>query len=343
MIFYDAKNPDLFYVHSSLAIKENGYKRIEQSDLEKIKKINENVATLATNSSGIGIKFETNSKKISLRVKLNGKSNMTHMSAVGQCGMDLYVYDDNYQKYVFHNTTKFDPSLSQYEIIIGNFETNAQRKIWIFLPLYMGVISLEIGIEKNSETKPLSFNNNKKIIFYGTSITQGACASRAGMSYTNILTRWLDQEIYNFGFSGSAFLEKEVAAIIAKVNNPSILFIDAQPNAGIDERLEKNLDNFIKEFRKYHPNIIVMVASRIDFAVDLYNSEKRNLNNYYQKWIKEYVLNKRKEGINIHFIDGKKIFKEDFTEMTVDGIHPTDLGFMSISKYYFQAIKAQNY
>ncbi|WP_026391577.1 SGNH/GDSL hydrolase family protein [Haploplasma modicum] len=338
MKFYDAKLEKYFALSGTLVKDEPGYRRISQEDREHMKSYNPSASYLATNSSGINIRFKTDSKQIKVKVKLDGLANMNHMSALGQCGLDLYVFDERYNEYVFHNATIYDQKLTEFEYDLGNFETNEIRDFWINLSLYQGTSNLEIGVEDDAILEPIHFEDKNPIVFYGTSITQGGCVSRPGMLHTNLISRWMNKEIYNYGLSGSAFLEKELATIIAKVSNPSLLVVDAQANAGIDDRLEKNLANFIDEYRLNHPLVPIIIVSRIHFALDLYNTDKLNRRNYYIDFIKNYVNEKSITDKNIFYFDGGTVFKKYFTEMTVDGIHPNDAGSMQMAISYFDEI-----
>jgi len=338
MNFIDLKNTKHFNVFGTNVLKEDGFRRLSTGDREIIKKVNPNVSYLATNSAGINARFKTDSKKIVVSVILDAKNNMNHMSALGQCGLDLYVFDENMQEYIFHNSTVYDKTKSEYSFDLGNFETKKVRRFILNLPLYMGAKDIKLAFDDDAIINPDVYENSKKIVFYGTSITQGGCVSRPGMLHTNLISRWLDTEIFNYGFSGSAFLEKELADAIAKVSNPDLLIIDVQANAGIDERLEKNLDTFIKTYRSYYPNVVILLFSRIFFAVDFYNSKKLELRNYYIDFIKDYVKNSNDK--NLIYVDGQKAFEgSNYTEYTVDGIHPNDLGSMMMAKYYYKIIK----
>ena len=339
MKFYNVKESELFNLGGSIALDEPGFNRFSKQDRDFIGLINPSVKILSKHSSGISVKFETNSRIITVNVLLDGPAYMSHMTAVAQCGLDLYVYDERKKQYIFHKSSLYDFKEKEFMFDLGVFETKKNRKIWINLPLYIGVEKIEVGLEDKAYVKPVLFSNNKKILFYGTSITQGATASRPGMSHTNLISRWLDAEIFNYGFSGSAFLEKEIADIISKVENPDLIFIDVQANAGVDERLEKNLDTFVNTYLSYHPNVKVIIASRIYYSADLFIKEKMKLRTYYEKFIQNYVLDKQKKYNNIYYLNGSKVFGKDYHERTVDGIHPTDLGSMEMAKYYYKEIK----
>jgi len=112
------------------------------------------------------------------------------------------------------------------------------------------------------------------------------------------------------------------------------LIIDCEANAGIDERMEKNLPEFLDKYRELQPKIPVVLVSRVLFAMDFYDSRRIKLRKYYKKFLIE--LTKKYE--NTFFLDGSKILKNNFTEYTVDGIHPTDGGNMLIAQAYLKII-----
>ena len=336
---YNLKDKNHFNLFGSRVLNEEGYNRLSEEDRKFVKSFNPSVTILATNSAVINARFITDSKKISIKVELNDFSNMSHMSALGQAGLDLYVYDETLKEFVFFGATVYDSKLKVYEYEFGEFKDNKKRKFILNLPLYMGANDIELLFEEKALVEPDNYNNEEKIIIYGTSITQGGCVSRPGMLHTNIISRWMDTEILNYGFSGSAFLEKEMAEIIAKMENPDLFIIDAQANAGVDDRMKNNLEEFINTYRKFHPNVPIIVATRIRFAVDLYNEEKIKMREFYDKWIEKTVNRYRKTDKNIYLLKGENVFDKYFTEMTVDGIHPNDLGSMKMAEYYFKFIK----
>jgi len=334
MKYYDLKDNKYFGLFGSDTLDEEGYNRFSQLERKKIASINKDVSYLATNSAGILAKFITNSKKVVVKAKLNDKPNMAHMPATGQCGMDLYVYDENIHDYALLDVTMLDINKDEYEIDLGHFTTNKNRRYILHLPLYIGVKEIYIALDDEAIVYSDKFNNNERIVVYGTSITQGGCVSRPGMLHTNILSRWLDYEFLNYGFSGSAFAEKEIAEIIGKRKNTKLLIIDVEANAGIDERMEENLPIFLQEYKKYQPKVPIILTSRILFALDLYNQERVKLREFYHNFLVSLTKKYNELGEKMYFLDGSKFFADNFTEYTVDGIHPTDLGSWAIAKAY---------
>lgn len=329
----DLKNKNHFYLLGSEALNEAGYSRLPVDSREKISKINEDVGYLSTNSAGISARFITNSKEIRAKVVLDASANMCHMPATGQCGIDLYVFDRIEQRYNFHAVTKYDETLSEYEADIMRFDDVEERNVWINLPLYMGVKSIELIFDEGSTVIPDPIVKKEKILVYGTSIAQGACVSRPGMAYTNMLARYYNMEVINMGFSGSAFCESEVAIELSKIKGQSILIIDAEANAGVDMRMKENLELFIETYIKINPEIKIILASRIKFAFDLHSTERSELNKMYREWLSDLVQNNKYPN-EIYYLDLYDTFPDNFTEYTVDGVHPSDWGSVMIFEKY---------
>ncbi len=316
--------------------KDKVYRRLPCS---KELNISMEVDMLANCTSGGQIRFRTQSKKILLKVKLSGIANMVHMPATGQCGFDIYVEKDD--KLYYYNTTKYDHTKDEYESVLFEAKENRWRNILINLPLYQGVEEILIGIESSAEVdRPLEFSSNKRLIFYGTSITQGGCASRPGMSYTNILSRKLNMEVINLGFSGNGKGEPEMSEIISGIENPALLVLDYEPNCVSTQSLKETLPNFIKIYRKKHPDIPILVISRPLYALDRFDEElnKERIERFtIQRETVEYF---NQQGYNnIYFYSGENLLGEDYEECTVDGIHPTDLGFIKIANALEPIIK----
>jgi hypothetical protein len=208
----------------------------------------------------------------------------------------------------------------------------ARREYILYLPLYNGINYLEIGIPKENKIEKAPRIKGKPIVFYGTSIIQGGCASRPGMCATAILGRRLNREIINLGFSGNGKMEPEVARLLSELD-PEIYFIDCLPNLEADE-VALRVEPFVRILREAHPHTPIVLAEGITYndaflakASDLRNTESRKaLRNGY-----ENLLN---SGIrNLYYQIAEGALGSD-GEGTVDGEHPTDLGFMRQADAY---------
>lgn len=335
---YNIKDERYFKVLGSIALNEPGFKRVLNDDIKSLEKININAARHAYDSAGIQVRFKTNSKKINIKVSLKVKSNMNNMSSLGQSGVDIYIYHKSLKKYVFLKSTPYDQKLSTYEFELVNNPKKEFHEYILNLPLYNSILDLELFLDSDATIIPYTKHNDNNIIFYGSSIVQGGTASRAGLLYTNIISRQIDNEIFNFGFSASAFLETEMAEIISKVKNPEILVIDAEPNAGVDNKLKDNLEDFIKVFRNHHKETKILVCSKISYSFEYLDLEAVNRNDSNKNFMIDLVNKLRKTDPNIYFVDGYDVFGKDFYEYTVDGVHPNDLGAYKLAEFYLNEL-----
>ena len=175
-------------------------------------------------------------------------------------------------------------------------------------------------------------------MIYGTSITQGGCVSRPGSVYSNILSRKLDTEFINLGFSGNGKGEPELAHLINQISNTSFIILDYEANAS--ETIQNTIDPFIDILRQEHTATPILIMSKIRFAEETDGSEtyKQLINN---RDFQESLVHKRKRkgDDNIYFLDGSTVLGDDYYECTVDGVHPTDLGSYRIAEALLTRIK----
>ena len=343
--WYSPLNEKMFKAYGSESFYEGDYARLSKAQREKVKNISDAVEFLSKSSAGIQLKFKTNSTRIMLDVELRAPHNMNNMTSVAQCGFDLYVYDEQMKEYVLHNTGVYPRDLTKYRVELSVFsyfdKSLKYREYIINFPLYQGIKDLKIGLDSNSTTTPISFNNDGKIVIYGTSIAQGGCVSRPGLAYSNILSRWLDMEVYNQGYSGSAMLEPIMGDFIGQISNQKLLIIDAEANAGCDLTMEKNLEAFILEYKKHLPNVPILLVSRCLFNFDVFDNKRIELRKYYKNFVNNLIEKYRALGHEIYFLDGDSFFdgfKLNYTEFTIDGVHPTDFGSYLMSKAHYEAI-----
>ena len=308
--------------------KDRIYRRMPLKPAEALP---EAVDWLANHTAGGQIRFRSNSRKLSVRVKLTGPADMVHMPATGQCGFDCYIGEPGKQAFV--STTKYDVKLSEYHCQLFDLPDSAERHVTLNLPLYQGVKAVEVGLDAGASIgSPAPYALARPVVIYGTSITQGGCANRPGMAYTNILSRMLNVQIVNLGFSGSGRGEPEVARTIATIESPACLVLDYEANTGTLENLKATLPEFIRILRAAHAKAPILVVSRIAFAAERTLPEaltKRLANRDYQR---DTVAGFRKRDPLVFFKDGGDLLGSGFDECTVDGTHPTDLGFQRMAE-----------
>lgn len=327
-IFYDAFCGS-FVIHGLYWASENkNFHRLPDT-LET----RDNLKALAAHPSGAYLSFRTDSSSISVKVKNQSASYMAHMSACGQCGLDLYVKVND--ELVFLSTTKINKA--EFQITMVKDMDKSMKEFRLYLPIYVALIELEVGLDSNSRLERSEEKRDKTIIWYGTSISQGGCATRGAMSSSAILERLLkDYEVYNFGFSGNAHLDIEVAHTLAEIKNVEYIIIESESN-NTYARTKEKLYDFLKVLKDSNPNALMYVLSHYPNPYELVNSTFHK-NQLKQKSLHKRIVKKLNDP-KVIYIDGEKVIKEDKYEVTVDGIHQTDLGFMDVAKYFYKIIR----
>ncbi len=287
------------------------------------------VWNLSLNSAGIATRFVTDAKSISARWKLRSANlAMPHMPATGASGLDLYIKDDK----GWHWLANGRPGALENQQVLASSVPAGTHEYFLYLPLYNGVQSVEIGVPSSATLYQAAPRKTKPIVFYGTSITQGGCASRPGMCYSAILGRWLDHEAINLGFSGNAKMEPEVAKLLAELD-PSVYFLNALPNMNAAEITER-AEPFVRTIRQAHPNTPIVLVEDRTYANSNVVAAQRQRNDTSRAAFKKAYENLMKEGVKgLSYVEGEGQIGDD-GEGTVDGSHPTDLGFYRQATFY---------
>ena len=249
------------FIHDSL--KENRYDRLPASYKEIVR---EPVWDLSKHSSGLSIRFLSNSSVITAKWEVLNNFSMDHMPDTGIKGVDLYFKDNDEWQYI--NTGVPVGFNNEYKLV-ENMD-NELREYKVFLPLYDGIKNIEIGVDSLSYVKKPKSNEKKPIVFYGTSITQGACASRPGMAHTNIISRQLDRDVINFGFSGNGRMEQPIAELISNVH-AKLYIIECLPNMISPENITKKTIPLVNTIRKNNPLSPIVL-------IDLFKTPRSILN-----------------------------------------------------------------
>ncbi|MFB9325105.1 SGNH/GDSL hydrolase family protein [Paenibacillus aurantiacus] len=289
------------------------------------------VDQLANHTAGGQIRFRTDSPVLSVQVKLSGVANMYHMPATGQCGFDCYEEQDGELHY--RATATFDLKAAAYTALLFENGSRERRSIVLNFPLYQGVEEVLVGLEAGAVIEPPApYEESGRVIVYGTSITQGACASRPGMCYTNILSRAINREFINLGFSGSGKGEPELAQNIARIPDPALLVLDYEANSVTPELYAQTLPAFIRLYRQTHAQVPILLLSRIMFAKQRFDEASRQAQETRKRMQTELIGELRRAGDkHIHFLDGETLIDRHGQDCFVDGIHPTDLGLSQMA------------
>ena len=325
------------------SLKESPYDRLPISYKEKVR---EPVWDLSKASAGITVRFHSNSTSINLKWTVLNDLDMSHMAATGIKGIDLYTKYNNKWRYVttagalvglktYQNKSIPADSINEYELIKNM--TPEFREYKLFLPLYDGVTKLEVGIDPTASIEKASPSSVKPIVFYGTSITQGGCASRPGMAHTSIISRKLDMECINYGFSGNGRMEIPIVELISEIS-ASFYVIECLQNMDSDQ-VKQRVRPLVETIRKKHPLTPIVLVENMMYKMafldqtiqDELIQENVTLKNEFDKILKS-------GDQNIFYIKDNQDNLLD-NEGTVDGVHLTDLGFLRYADYLLKNFK----
>lgn len=297
---------------------------------------------LSRHSAGIAVRFLAAASEIQCRWHLTSdRLAMNHMAATGVSGVDLYVrLLRGEKKQRWHWAGIGRPEAQKNEAKIADGIPPGKHEFLLYLPLYNGVKSVEIGVPRKAKivpARPRPANMSRLIVFYGTSITQGGCASRPGMAYPAIIGRLLDRPTINLGFSGSGRMDPPVVDLLCELD-AAVYVIDCCPNLSPDLIAERT-EPLVRKLRQARPKTPIVLVENIEYQAAAFLPAVRQ--SYTGKNLALFAVCKRllAAGIKgLRYVPGKKLFGDD-GEATVDGCHATDLGFIRIARCLTPIIK----
>lgn len=292
--------------------------------------VSEGVKGLHRNTAGGRVRFKTNSSYVAISTKVF-PSKMPHMAFTGSIGFDLYVKKNG--EFIFIGS--YQPPVNivdGYESVI-ELGDKSDKEILINMPLYSSVKEIYVGLSEEAfVAEPEPYKVQKPIVYYGSSITQGGCASRPGTSYQALISSKLDCDYINLGFSGNAKGEDAIADYIANLKM-SLFVYDYDHNAPTLEHLEKTHERMFKIIREKNPDLPILILSRPKYR--LCDAEEKR----FEIIEKTYKNAKANGDNNVYLIKGTKLMERARYEGTVDNCHPNDLGFASMSDVIGEEIK----
>lgn len=325
------------------AKKMNVYGRLvdkEREDFNRLPasmetEVREPVWRLSQHAAGLYLKFETDAQQILVNYKVKGAKSMNHMPATGVSGVDLYAVDDGKFKWVrghynFQDTISF--TYSDLD------KTRKQREFCLYLPLYTKIEWLKIGVPHANTIKELRETRREKnpVVVYGTSIAQGACASRPGMAWTSIVSRKLNKTVVNLGFSGNGLLEKPLLEYMRNFD-ASVFVLDCMPNFTKDDlgpvQAEERLVEAVGILRQKHSKTPILFVEHGGYSDgDIQYNRKRMFTRLNVAVKKAYQRLKEEGDQNLYLLT-----KEDIglgIDSFVDGTHPNDYGMIQYAEAY---------
>lgn len=316
----------------SQAFSGIGYTRLPDEAKETVR---EAVWNLSRHAAGLEIRFHSDAPSIQVRFIPTGPIQMPHMPATGVSGLDLYTLDEKGNwlwvkgDYSFGDTVKYNFKLKSTE--------SHSRECKLYLPLYNGVKNLELGVEEGYKLTFIPRGDEKPIMVYGTSIAQGACASRPGMAWPAIVGRQLHTPVINLGFSGNGRLEPEVLEFIASVPS-SVYVLDCLPNLvpsanWSEEEIKKRIRHAVTFLKERHPDIPILLVEHAGYSDAFTNLERDDAVSLVNQWVQEVYVELLTQGTEEIYL----LTKEDIglsMDATVDGTHPTDWGMQQYADAY---------
>ena len=327
LVWLDAKEPP-FSLFGVFHDEESGYLRMPQKIAAEV---SDSVAHLNRCTAGGRVRFQTDSSFIAIKAVMKNEILMPHITLAGQSGFDLYRNVEGKDLY-YHS---FVPPMGVRQGYTAFRQTDGKlAQYTLNFPLYDNVCELYIALKKDAVILPATaYAHPLPVVYYGSSITQGGCVSRPGNSYQAILSRMLDVDHINLGFSGSCRAEPAMAEYLAQL--PMSVFVcDYDHNAPDEEHLRATHLPLYRTIRAKQPDLPILFISAPDSISSPAFSSRRDIVRYtYETSVKEGDTRTR-------FIDGGELFAgECWDACTVDGCHPNDLGFFRMSQRIGRELK----
>jgi lysophospholipase L1-like esterase len=285
--------------------------------------VREEVWNLSRHSAGMLTRFRSDASEIWVdHTVTSANLAMPHMPATGVSGIDLYVSDEQGQ-WRWLAVTRPTTQTTNTKLIESLVP--APREYTAYLPLYNGTASLRIGVPAGTSFEPIAPRDRQPLLFYGTSITHGACASRPGMPHPAILGRRLDRPVINLGFSGNGRMEAEVGRFLCELD-PAVFVIDCLPNMVAAEVAER-AEPLVRQLRQARPETPILLVEDRTYANAPFIPSHQQRHQSSRQALREAFERLRQAGFDrLGYVDGNSLLGEDRDD-TTDGSHPNDLGF----------------
>lgn len=285
----------------------------------------EPVWSLAQSPSGGRIRFRTDSKIVGIIAKSPNNSLSANLTTISQSGFDLYS-NNEYIGSAWPNAT----NAIVKEWTLG--KDRAMRDVSIYLPLYKSVTIEEIVLEKDAKIEPPGpFTVSKPVLYYGSSITQGAAASNPGNAFEAIVSRWLNVDFINLGFSGNGLGEPAVAQALSEID-ASCIVLDYWANPKPDI-YKQTLPGFVDILRKKYPTTPIIVTGPYYNSSETIGNQAGKEQVEKRKIAREFVESRQKAGDkNIYHVDGLEMISREHADALIDGRHANATGFYFCAK-----------
>ncbi|WP_245942310.1 SGNH/GDSL hydrolase family protein [Algoriphagus chordae] len=299
------------------------------------------VWNLSRQTAGLSISFSSDSPEIQVSYTPTSKNlEMPHMPATGVSGVDLYVENESGKQHWVRGNYKFGEEVSY--VFRLDTEAGSAKDFQLFLPLYNGLTDLKIGVPEGKSFAFKAKRTEKPILVYGTSIAQGACASRPGMAWTNILEREMNMPTINLAFSGNGRMETEVIEYISQID-PAIFILDCLPNLGPNagfssEEIKEKIRYAVTTLRAKYPDTPILLTEHAGYSDGLVYEPRAEIYKNLNTWLEESYMQLKAQGVfGLYTLSREEIGMG--TDDFVDGTHPTDLGMAKYASAYAKKLK----
>ncbi|MBI5083274.1 MAG: SGNH/GDSL hydrolase family protein [Acidobacteria bacterium] len=294
----------------------------QHEDRNRVGVVRKEVWGLGRDSAGVAVRFVTDAPTIRARWTLKRERlAMPHMPATGVSGLDLYVKLAAGWRWVANGRPE---KQSNEQTLLAKW-AGGRREYMLYLPLYNGAAVVEVGVQEGASLEAAAARG-KPVVVYGSSIAQGGCASRPGMAYPAIMGRRLDRPVINLGFSGNGKSEPELAGLLSEIEASAYVY-DSLPNLSAAEARER-VEPFVRALRKAHPETPVVLVENATYTNSQFVEQRRTVVVEKNQILWGVYEKLKKEGDRrVFYVRGGKLYGDD-GEATVDGVHPTDVGFM---------------
>ena len=293
--------------------------------------VNANVRAMKHHTAGMQFRFATDSRTLVFNwVPYNAGLEADNMPASGASGIDVYRFDAESGRWLYVKTGRITSAAGASLAL----DWTPGTPCLVNLPLYNGIREFSLGVDPEASVSPLpprASGVEKPVVFYGTSITQGGCASRPGMSFVNIVGRELDVPVVNLGFSGSGLMELEMSEHLAAID-ASCYVLDCvwnMRNMTTDAFLNR-YEPFIRNLRAKRPAVPIVMAGMSDVYCGGPNDKDESVKALYERLVAE-------GWANLVHLPKDGMYSGDF-EGTVDGTHANNWGMRSLAKAYGRAV-----
>ncbi|SFB55275.1 Lysophospholipase L1 [Algoriphagus aquimarinus] len=332
------ESPEMIQALEGRGWEDIGFNRLPAS-AENI--VRSPVWNLSRQTAGLTLRFTSDSPEIQVSfTPTSTRLEMPHMPATGVSGVDLYVKDGSGKLLWVRGNYKFGEKVT-YQFQLDS-ESGSPKEFQLFLPLYNGLSGLEIGVPDDKSFAFTPKRTEKPILVYGTSIAQGACASRPGMAWTNIVAREMNMPMINLAFSGNGRMETEVIEYVSQID-PAIFILDCLPNLGpgagfSSDDIKEKIRYAVTTLRAKYPDTPILLTEHAGYSDGLVYEPRAEIYENLNAWLQESFGQLNERGVTGLYT----LTKEEIglgTDDFVDGTHPTDLGMAKYASAYAKKLK----